>query len=232
MAPELYDENYNELADIYSFGMCILELVTSEYPYSECRNSAQIYKKVSSSQHPKDCQPMDPFLQMNGSTNNGFFPLLDIVLPKFGAFESRCMLSEGRASAHKGDISMGLGDTRRARNIHFIFYLESDGAVSISSEMVEQLELAGHNVKFIAELIDLTNRESWSWQKCKGSSKHSTTTVVVADDLGKENFDNMDIDQFSEIESFFGFPNIVSSSESEGELRIKLEMIEQSIKKK
>jgi len=40
-----------------------------------------------------------------------------------------------------------------------------------------------------------TNRESWSWQKCKGSSKHSTTTVVVADDLGKENFDNMDIDQ-------------------------------------
>jgi WNK lysine deficient protein kinase len=48
MAPELYDESYNELADIYSFGMCMLELATSEYPYRECRNSAQIYKKVSS----------------------------------------------------------------------------------------------------------------------------------------------------------------------------------------
>lgn len=48
MAPELYDENYNELADIYSFGMCLLEMVTFEYPYCECRNSAQIYKKVSS----------------------------------------------------------------------------------------------------------------------------------------------------------------------------------------
>lgn len=48
MAPELYDESYNELADIYSFGMCMLELVTAEHPYSECRNSAQIYKKVSS----------------------------------------------------------------------------------------------------------------------------------------------------------------------------------------
>lgn len=48
MAPELYDENYNELADIYSFGMCMLEIVTFEYPYCECRNSAQIYKKVSS----------------------------------------------------------------------------------------------------------------------------------------------------------------------------------------
>jgi len=47
MAPELYDEDYNELVDIYSFGMCMLEMVTFEYPYSECTNSAQIYKKVS-----------------------------------------------------------------------------------------------------------------------------------------------------------------------------------------
>lgn len=48
MAPELYEEEYNELVDIYSFGMCMLELITCEYPYSECKNQAQIYKKVSS----------------------------------------------------------------------------------------------------------------------------------------------------------------------------------------
>jgi len=48
MAPELYEEEYNELVDIYSFGMCMLEMVTCEYPYSECKNPAQIYKKVSS----------------------------------------------------------------------------------------------------------------------------------------------------------------------------------------
>lgn len=48
MAPELYEENYNELVDIYSFGMCVLEMLTSEYPYSECTNPAQIYKKVTS----------------------------------------------------------------------------------------------------------------------------------------------------------------------------------------
>lgn len=48
MAPELYEEDYNELVDIYSFGMCMLEMVTFEYPYSECRNPAQIYKKVTS----------------------------------------------------------------------------------------------------------------------------------------------------------------------------------------
>lgn len=47
MAPELYEEEYNELVDIYSFGMCLLEMVTLEYPYSECKNAAQIFKKVS-----------------------------------------------------------------------------------------------------------------------------------------------------------------------------------------
>nr|XP_023925141.1 probable serine/threonine-protein kinase WNK3 isoform X1 [Quercus suber] len=52
MAPELYEEEYNELVDIYAFGMCLLELVTFEYPYSECANAAQIYKKVTSGIKP------------------------------------------------------------------------------------------------------------------------------------------------------------------------------------
>lgn len=53
MAPELYEEEYNELVDIYAFGMCLLELVTFEYPYIECSNAAQIYKKVTSVRHKK-----------------------------------------------------------------------------------------------------------------------------------------------------------------------------------
>jgi WNK lysine deficient protein kinase len=34
MAPELYEEDYNQHIDVYSFGMCILEMVTLEIPYS------------------------------------------------------------------------------------------------------------------------------------------------------------------------------------------------------
>ncbi|KAA8517668.1 hypothetical protein F0562_015142 [Nyssa sinensis] len=52
MAPELYEEDYDELIDIYSFGMCVLEMLASEYPYSECSNPAQIYKKVTSGKLP------------------------------------------------------------------------------------------------------------------------------------------------------------------------------------
>ena len=47
MAPELYDECYDEKVDVYGFGMCMLELATMQYPYSECVNAAQIYKRVS-----------------------------------------------------------------------------------------------------------------------------------------------------------------------------------------
>ncbi|XP_019434511.1 PREDICTED: probable serine/threonine-protein kinase WNK6 isoform X2 [Lupinus angustifolius] len=237
MAPELYDEEYNELADIYSFGMCMLELVTFEYPYRECRNSAQIYKKVSTGVKPvslskvKDPEIklfiekclvpasqrlparellMDPFLQVNGLAKNRSLQLPDIVLPRLGAFENRCLMSEGPASARSRSISIDLSDTSelpmitvfynsvedappspcveirrvkggnlfflqgeendensvslvlriadqngRARNIHFMFYLNTDTAISVSSEMVEQLELAEQNVKFIAESLDL-----------------------------------------------------------------------------
>ncbi|KAH1089078.1 hypothetical protein J1N35_016335 [Gossypium stocksii] len=52
MAPELYEEEYDELVDIYAFGMCLLELVTFEYPYVECANAAQIFKKVTSGIKP------------------------------------------------------------------------------------------------------------------------------------------------------------------------------------
>ena len=47
MAPELYEEEYDDRVDVYSFGMCLLELAVLEYPYAECRNAAQIYRKVS-----------------------------------------------------------------------------------------------------------------------------------------------------------------------------------------
>ncbi|XP_030534801.1 serine/threonine-protein kinase WNK1 isoform X2 [Rhodamnia argentea] len=52
MAPEVYEEAYNELVDIYAFGMCVLEMVTFDYPYSECTHPAQIYKKVISGKKP------------------------------------------------------------------------------------------------------------------------------------------------------------------------------------
>ncbi|PHT91837.1 hypothetical protein T459_06950 [Capsicum annuum] len=52
MAPECFEGEYNELVDVYAFGMCLLEMVTGEYPYMECSNQMQVFKKVFSGLKP------------------------------------------------------------------------------------------------------------------------------------------------------------------------------------
>ena len=54
MAPEMYDEQYDESVDLYAFGMAMLEMATSEFPYAECKNAAQIYRKVTSGIMPEN----------------------------------------------------------------------------------------------------------------------------------------------------------------------------------
>lgn len=51
MAPEVYEEHYDEMVDVYAFGMCMMEMATLEYPYKECSGPAQIYKKVTTVGH-------------------------------------------------------------------------------------------------------------------------------------------------------------------------------------
>ncbi|KAE9445760.1 hypothetical protein C3L33_22346, partial [Rhododendron williamsianum] len=77
----------------------------------------------------------------------------------------------------------------RVRNIHFLFYLDVDTALSVTSEMVEQLELTDHDVAFIAEFIDyLIMRIVPSWKPSLDynySETRSTRAVspVPANDL-------------------------------------------------
>lgn len=223
MAPELYDEEYNELVDVYSFGMCMLEMVTFEYPYSECKSPAQIYKKVTSGVKPaalgkvhdpqikefieKCLVPVsqrfsakellkDPFLQVENPREPMRDPLKlpnhnlkAINLPKSGPFSmdidsdykqlsiSTCTGSnngipqvlefqrtsknnEFRLRGTKNDdnsvsLTLRIADAcGKVKNIDFLFYLDTDTAVSLAAEMVEHLELADHDVAFIAEFID------------------------------------------------------------------------------
>lgn len=60
MAPEMYEEKYDEAVDVYAFGMCMLEMATSEYPYAECQNAAQIYRKVTKVGPPPPPLPVCP----------------------------------------------------------------------------------------------------------------------------------------------------------------------------
>ena len=67
----MYEEVYGPSVDIYSFGMCVLEIVTNQTPYSECMNAAQIYKKVS-----KGIKPCSLNLIANEEVKNFIFKCL------------------------------------------------------------------------------------------------------------------------------------------------------------
>ncbi|AQK54224.1 Serine/threonine-protein kinase WNK8 [Zea mays] len=221
MAPELYDESYDELVDIYSFGMCLLEIFTLEYPYSECTNPAQIFKKVSTGVKPaalaKISDPQvkqfiekclvpaserssakellqDPFLcpdNAHDSAGTKFtspapnktvdMVSLHMEVDTFGSSPTNSGKENGCVAPHtpvleftrtnkntelklKGEkldnnsvsLVLRIADlSGHARNIHFLFYLDSDTALSVAAEMVEQLELADCDVTFIADFIDL-----------------------------------------------------------------------------
>eukprot|EP01083_Nonionella_stella_P110471 323237_1 len=56
MAPELYTDEFDHKVDIWAFGICILELITQEKPYSECRNVMRMYGTITSGEKPKSLQ--------------------------------------------------------------------------------------------------------------------------------------------------------------------------------
>lgn len=56
MAPELYDENYDERVDIYAFGMSCIEMITAKTPYYDCTSAPQIYKKVLNGEMPPELE--------------------------------------------------------------------------------------------------------------------------------------------------------------------------------
>lgn len=61
MAEEMFNSDYDERVDVYSLGMCVLEMTTLEYPFSECKTLAQVYRKVMERKPPDSLkQIQDP----------------------------------------------------------------------------------------------------------------------------------------------------------------------------
>jgi len=53
MSPEMAVEHYNESTDIYSYGICLLEMLTGEYPYEECDKLSQTVECLKTKKYPK-----------------------------------------------------------------------------------------------------------------------------------------------------------------------------------
>ncbi|MQM05859.1 hypothetical protein Taro_038675 [Colocasia esculenta] len=212
MAPELYDEDYNELVDIYSFGMCMLEMVTFEYPYSECRNSAQIYRKVSSGIKPASFSKVtDPevkaFIEKCIAPASQRLPAKELLKDPFLQIDSLSRPLE-TCPLPLPDADMDtLGGP--VRNVHFVFYVDSDTALSVTGEMVEQLGLIDEDVAYIAQLIDkLVANLICGWKSC-----NPTDFLVRLNE--SQNYYGEDKDMHSSsYSSVISFQNIFETTES------------------
>ncbi|XP_047437657.1 serine/threonine-protein kinase WNK2 isoform X7 [Mugil cephalus] len=153
MAPEMYEEHYDEAVDVYAFGMCMLEMATSEYPYSECQNAAQIYRKVTSGVKPASYNKvMDPEIkEIIGECicqkKEERYTIKDLLNHAFFAEDTgvRVELAE-EDDGQKASIALKLwvedhkklkGKYKETGAIEFTFDLEKEVPEVVAQEMVE-----------------------------------------------------------------------------------------------
>ncbi|XP_029974521.1 serine/threonine-protein kinase WNK2 isoform X2 [Salarias fasciatus] len=169
MAPEMYEEHYDEAVDVYAFGMCMLEMATSEYPYSECQNAAQIYRKVTSGVKPASYNKvMDPEIkEIIGECicqkKEERYTIKDLLNHAFFAEDTgvRVELAE-EDDGKKASIALKLwvedhkklkGKYKESGAIEFTFDLEREVPEVVAQEMVESGFFHESDVKTVGKSI-------------------------------------------------------------------------------
>ncbi|XP_053146448.1 serine/threonine-protein kinase WNK2 isoform X3 [Hemicordylus capensis] len=169
MAPEMYEEHYDESVDVYAFGMCMLEMATSEYPYSECQNAAQIYRKVTCGVKPASFDKVtDPEIkEIIGEcickNKEERYEIKDLLSHAFFAEDTgvRVELAE-EDDGRKYSIALRLwvedpkklkGKPKDNGAIEFTFDLEKETPDDVAQEMVDAGFFHESDVKIVAKSI-------------------------------------------------------------------------------
>jgi serine/threonine protein kinase len=181
MAPELYEGHYGTPVDIYAFGMCVLEMCTTEAPYSECQSPAAIYRKVISGivpkaldrldcpeirafiaiclgeerKRPKACELLNhPFLQIREEDPAEHAPVqiaMDCLV-----LRAESTLSVASNGDKQVELSLIIGDCcSKPKEIKFMYDIEKDKPEEVAEEMVEQLNLEKAAALPIAKEIEV-----------------------------------------------------------------------------
>ncbi|KAF9113900.1 hypothetical protein BGX27_000589 [Mortierella sp. AM989] len=178
MAPEMYEEKgYSEKVDIYAFGMCLLEMVTGEYPYGECKNAAQIYKKVTQGLKP-DClaKVADPevlsLINHCIATEHERYSAQEAIEDPFLAVEPEVVvLTTNEAKNHLTLQVVFKGMDKLS--VKFEFNADTDTAEEVVNEMIEEQVLPQMYQRFITHDINRILRElAGTTEKKEGTGLH------------------------------------------------------------
>ncbi|XP_056001066.1 serine/threonine-protein kinase WNK1-like isoform X4 [Ostrea edulis] len=171
MAPEMYEEHYDESVDVYAFGMCMLEMATSEYPYKECHNAAQIYRRVTTGVRPEAFEKLeneeikkiiDSCIQTNRQDRPSAKTLLqlDFFTEDTGVIVEVANREDGEALPNIMALRLRVVDPKKRRDKHkeneaiqFEFDLNNDQAEDVALEMVKSGFLLEEDVKTVTRQI-------------------------------------------------------------------------------
>ncbi|XP_018396498.1 PREDICTED: uncharacterized protein LOC108774792 [Cyphomyrmex costatus] len=173
MAPEMYEEHYDESVDVYAFGMCMLEMATSEYPYSECTGPAQIYKRVVSGVKPQSYDKVEnpevrDIIEMCIRLKKEERPLVkDLLNHEFFADDVGLkleMVSRDSAVADtelsRVEFRLRVLDPKKRSNKHkeneaiqFDFDMQADNAEEVALEMAKSSLILEEDAKAVAKML-------------------------------------------------------------------------------
>nr|XP_022301692.1 serine/threonine-protein kinase WNK3-like isoform X3 [Crassostrea virginica] len=171
MAPEMYEEHYDESVDVYAFGMCMLEMATSEYPYKECHNAAQIYRRVTTGVRPEAFEKLgneeikkiiDSCIQTNRQDRPSAKTLLqlDFFTEDTGLSVEVASREDEEAPPNVVALRLRVVDPKKRRDKHkeneaiqFEFDLDNDQAEDVALEMVKSGYLVEEDVKTVTRQI-------------------------------------------------------------------------------
>lgn len=170
MAPEMYEEKgYSEKVDIYAFGMCLLEMVMGEYPYSECTNAAQVFKKVTQNIRPESLSRVqDP--EVLSLINNCLAPenermsAQEMLEHSFLAVEPEVVLLASDMAMKQLTLQVAFKGMDKL-SVKFEFNADTDTAEDVVAEMIEEQVLPERYQQLITGdinrlLRDLTKQQT------------------------------------------------------------------------
>ncbi|KAI6175775.1 Non-specific serine/threonine protein kinase [Aphelenchoides bicaudatus] len=166
MAPEMYEEQYDESVDVYAFGMCLLEMVTGEYPYQVISGVKPTCFERIPKQYPEIRDIIDRCIRLRREERATVKQLLsdDFFTPE-EQFGLRVDIKnrESDLSETNPEIQMQLrvfDEKKRAQykfkeneGLQFAFDIEQDKAEDVVFQMIEQQHIPDVDNKIIIKLI-------------------------------------------------------------------------------
>ncbi|KAL0234035.1 hypothetical protein PCE1_001073 [Barthelona sp. PCE] len=172
MAPETFSENYNELIDIWAFGLCLLEMTTKQTPYAECKTDGQIFGALKDGLLPKSrSQVADPFI----------LSLIDICLyPKeqrpsatdllalLDSIDRTVVIERPKPLFNRDVVVEFVGDTdeeikmqvllrhlSKKKVVSFGFRKKDDTTGGVAEEIGSAFDLSEDDIAYVKECIEL-----------------------------------------------------------------------------